>query len=100
MKCNGFEEISCCTCCSVYVDVVQARILRERTEGVTACVVHYLHIPAVDGAAHGGTRCIKVDVVQATILRDCADGVSACVLSKRFFFFLFAPILAWTHADG
>ena len=31
--------MSCCTCCSVYVDVVQARILRERTDGVTACVV-------------------------------------------------------------
>ena len=39
VKCTGFEKISCCTCCSVYVDVVQARILRERTDGVAACVV-------------------------------------------------------------
>ena len=63
--------------------------MRERTEGVTAWVVHYLHIPAVAGAAHGGTRCIKVDVVQATILRERADGVTACVVSKRLSFFWF-----------
>ena len=63
--------------------------MRERTEGVTACVVHYLHIPAAAGAAHGGTRFIQVDVVQETILRERADGVTACVVSKRLFFLCF-----------